>query len=177
MTLENGDSAGADIPGCNGVAPSGSGSGDAILIDGSGDSSIMKSCVRNSIIWGRGAISHENTSTLSIKNTSFMDNESTVSGGAVHYDGCGDITITRSRFGGNIARSPSEAIYSRHLGDKDTPLIDIRSNTLSVNEAFAFGGAIATAGLTLLRARGSALSDNTVLFSDGARSTLPAASW
>lgn len=114
VTLENGDSAGADIPGCNGVAPSGSGSVNAILIDGSGDSSIMNSGVRNSIIWGRGAISHENTSILSIKNTSSMDNESTVSGGAVHYDGCGDITITRSRFGGNIARSPSEAIYSRH---------------------------------------------------------------
>lgn len=84
VTLENGDLAGADIPGYNGVAPSGSGSGDAILIYGSGDSSIMNSRIRNSIIWGRGAISHENTSILSIKNTCFMDNESTVSGGAVH---------------------------------------------------------------------------------------------
>lgn len=177
MTLENGDSAGADIPRCNDVAPSRSGSGGAILIDGSGDSSIMDSRVRNSIIWGRGAISHENTSILSIKNTGFMDNESTVSGAVVHYDGCGDISITRSRSGGNIARSPSEAIYSRHLGDKDTPLIDIRSNTPSVNEAVAFGGAIAAAGLTLLRAHGSTLSDNTALFSDRARSTLPAASW
>lgn len=101
----------------------------------------MNSRVRNSIAWGRGAISHESTSTLSIKNTSYVDNESAVNGGAVHCDSCGDVTITRSRFGGNIAGSYSGAVDSRHLRDEDTPLIDIRSSTLSGNEAFAFGGA------------------------------------
>ena len=167
MALQNGDASGALVLGCNGIAPAGAGCGGAILIDGAGDVLIQNTRLRNNIAWWGGAISHESDSTLTIKNTSFLNNESTENGGALYCDGCGTIQIRRGRFSDNIAGTSGGAIYSRQPGTEDTPLIDIRSSRLSGNEAASFGGAIDVNGLSLLRIRGSTLSDNSVIVGDG----------
>ena len=136
------------------------GGGGAIFVEAVKTLDIQGSLFQGNSAYLGGAIFNSGSS-VSIKNSRFVNNTSPGQGGALYNNG-GWTTIEQSVFSNNRAIGDGGAIYS------EEGLLSIKSSTLVKNSArFGDGGSISASRVSLLDIRDSAISQNSATVCGG----------